>query len=107
MSENCPFCGAEHDKTCNPFNLQSYSCGAFVNREGKLVRSRPECYENEIAAQAALLRECLEVVEAVANGLCCDLVMSGYGYEVKYDIAHETKNQAAALLPRVRKMVGD
>jgi hypothetical protein len=73
MSENCPFCGAEHDKTCNPFNLQSYSCGAFVNREGKLVRSRPECYENEITAQAALLRECLEVVEVVANGLCCDL----------------------------------
>jgi hypothetical protein len=63
--------------------------------------------KKEIATQASLLRECLEVVEVVANGLCCDLVMSGYGYEVKYDIAHETKNQAAALLPRVRKMVGD
>lgn len=81
--KNCPFCGAGIDEGYK--HLKSYRCGTF-HRDGKLWRSRAECYERQLSQQTELLRSVRPMVQIIAD-------IGGTGLRA----------EAQALLPELEK----
>lgn len=104
MEDKCPFCGAqeiERSSTMPGHELIGFACGNAYWNDGKRknIYKSPSsaCYETQIAALQAGLREAIEVVKkSIAN-----MGLSNQYSELWYDL-HE---QAAVLLPKLEDLV--
>lgn len=92
----CPFCGSISN---TPISWVCKTSIAFADPGEDVYYHRTQrCYERQLAQQAELLRQVLEVVKLVAEGKCCSMHLDN-----KDGVKHLYKNKAQSLLPDIEK----
>jgi hypothetical protein len=105
--DKCPFCGSPVTRTIGEYTLTG-CFNIFVYGALNDKRNR-QCYETQLAAQAALLVECREVVKMIVNTLIDMKSIHPDGLPAKYLSAYEgmilVGPESAAILPKLETML--
>lgn len=100
----CPFCGSQEGMK------YFYDCGAYLGYDRNNPSKRKwgwyklECKDRQITQLKKMLGKVELVIEAVSNEKCC--VMQCSTDDMAWELISLTKDQAAALLPELRRMLG-